>query len=100
MPPRWTSIASATARTTSRSEEHTSELQSQSNLVCRPLLEKKNALMPANDRLFARTRHWCAGRDHPGTRTTPLFHPPIPRYTLTAFISSQATVRHVQGQSP
>src|SRR5256886_10464738 len=27
---------------TSRSEEHTSELQSQSNLVCRLLLEKKN----------------------------------------------------------
>src|SRR2546430_12351156 len=30
-----------------RSEEHTSELQSQSNLVCRLLLEKKNKnLMP------------------------------------------------------
>src|SRR2546427_3711007 len=29
------------ARWTSRSEEHTSELQSQSNLVCRLLLEKK-----------------------------------------------------------
>src|SRR2546430_12721968 len=28
---------------TSRSEEHTSELQSQSNLVCRLLLEKKNS---------------------------------------------------------
>src|SRR2546430_9758218 len=28
----------------SRSEEHTSELQSQSNLVCRLLLEKKNRL--------------------------------------------------------
>src|SRR6266478_8578639 len=28
-------------RTTARSEEHTSELQSQSNLVCRLLLEKK-----------------------------------------------------------
>src|SRR2546430_9494999 len=27
-----------------RSEEHTSELQSQSNLVCRLLLEKKNCL--------------------------------------------------------
>src|SRR2546430_12424015 len=27
-----------------RSEEHTSELQSQSNLVCRLLLEKKNAV--------------------------------------------------------
>src|SRR5688572_31781192 len=29
----------------SRSEEHTSELQSQSNLVCRLLLEKKNTLI-------------------------------------------------------
>src|SRR2546430_8421771 len=29
------------AFTTTRSEEHTSELQSQSNLVCRLLLEKK-----------------------------------------------------------
>src|SRR2546430_3117660 len=28
--------------TSNRSEEHTSELQSQSNLVCRLLLEKKN----------------------------------------------------------
>src|SRR2546427_5214017 len=31
----------AATRTASRSEEHTSELQSQSNLVCRLLLEKK-----------------------------------------------------------
>src|SRR2546427_5882647 len=29
-----------------RSEEHTSELQSQSNLVCRLLLEKKKAVTP------------------------------------------------------
>src|SRR5256886_12508033 len=29
-------------RSAGRSEEHTSELQSQSNLVCRLLLEKKN----------------------------------------------------------
>src|SRR5688572_32169986 len=34
---RWLSFASP-----ARSEEHTSELQSQSNLVCRLLLEKKN----------------------------------------------------------
>src|SRR2546427_4604689 len=34
-------------RTTVRSEEHTSELQSQSNLVCRLLLEKKkNTTLP------------------------------------------------------
>src|SRR2546430_9131887 len=32
---------SACARRSRRSEEHTSELQSQSNLVCRLLLEKK-----------------------------------------------------------
>src|SRR2546430_6079428 len=31
-----------------RSEEHTSELQSQSNLVCRLLLEKKNKLLQLN----------------------------------------------------
>src|SRR5256886_5639280 len=30
-----------------RSEEHTSELQSQSNLVCRLLLEKKKSLSPS-----------------------------------------------------
>src|SRR2546427_6578485 len=34
-------MASLIARAASRSEEHTSELQSQSNLVCRLLLEKK-----------------------------------------------------------
>src|SRR2546430_5632962 len=36
-----------------RSEEHTSELQSQSNLVCRLLLEKKNTKLnsPAADKL-------------------------------------------------
>src|SRR2546430_12721567 len=32
----------STSLNTARSEEHTSELQSQSNLVCRLLLEKKN----------------------------------------------------------
>src|SRR5688572_31832389 len=33
-----------TTKIVSRSEEHTSELQSQSNLVCRLLLEKKKSL--------------------------------------------------------
>src|SRR2546430_13131392 len=33
-----------------RSEEHTSELQSQSNLVCRLLLEKKNKHCPLSRR--------------------------------------------------
>src|SRR5688572_32222751 len=39
-PPRTRRCADAAA-TPGRSEEHTSELQSQSNLVCRLLLEKK-----------------------------------------------------------
>src|SRR2546430_13124540 len=34
-------VGSVTAGSVARSEEHTSELQSQSNLVCRLLLEKK-----------------------------------------------------------
>src|ERR1019366_7481058 len=41
-----------------RSEEHTSELQSLTNLVCRLLLEKKNqqanASCPAHERVFSR----------------------------------------------
>src|SRR2546430_9228856 len=40
----WTNTAAAPY---TRSEEHTSELQSQSNLVCRLLLEKKK-----NNRLY------------------------------------------------
>src|SRR2546430_4466852 len=41
-----------------RSEEHTSELQSQSNLVCRLLLEKKNvdeAQLQVGEDLFLQT---------------------------------------------
>src|SRR2546427_8365806 len=37
----WTGNATTTRIYRERSEEHTSELQSQSNLVCRLLLEKK-----------------------------------------------------------
>src|SRR2546430_9761566 len=36
------SVIDTIVKPISRSEEHTSELQSQSNLVCRLLLEKKN----------------------------------------------------------
>src|SRR5438477_9871008 len=78
---RWISARSSSSSTTrmatgrsstrSRSEEHTSELQSHVNLVCRLLLEKKNPHQKASiglghdgrdrgddgsDRLFARDR--------------------------------------------
>src|SRR2546427_4245512 len=42
-------------RSLARSEEHTSELQSQSNLVCRLLLEKKKK--KTHDMKTARSRH-------------------------------------------
>src|SRR5688572_31637357 len=44
---RWAALQAHRSQLPSerpRSEEHTSELQSQSNLVCRLLLEKKNTL--------------------------------------------------------
>src|SRR2546427_9040785 len=40
-----------------RSEEHTSELQSQSNLVCRLLLEKKKKLPEADEQDSDRTEN-------------------------------------------
>src|SRR5207253_8662350 len=43
----WASGCCSTARVWSRSEEHTSELQSRGHLVCRLLLEKKNAILSA-----------------------------------------------------
>src|SRR5690606_39550788 len=42
-----------TARRVLRSEEHTSELQSRENLVCRLLLEKKNNNLYQNEREIA-----------------------------------------------
>src|SRR2546427_11623545 len=46
--PRCASISSRLRHRT-RSEEHTSELQSQSNLVCRLLLEKKKKNNPRKE---------------------------------------------------
>src|SRR2546430_12645051 len=44
-----------------RSEEHTSELQSQSNLVCRLLLEKKKHIPPTH-------RHWSKTHKQPAIK--------------------------------
>src|SRR2546430_8012131 len=49
-----------------RSEEHTSELQSQSNLVCRLLLEKKNQSLERRVVRAARQTRWLVRwADHP-----------------------------------
>src|SRR2546430_4250755 len=64
--PRARVEACAPAHGSSRSEEHTSELQSQSNLVCRLLLEKKKKkllIVPPHPLLMMTTSqmilHFC-----------------------------------------
>src|SRR5256885_11153699 len=46
-PKAVTTLISGCCKASARSEEHTSELQSPCNLVCRLLLEKKNSAPPA-----------------------------------------------------
>src|SRR2546430_10308160 len=72
---RWNSPAQARSsfaeKSCVRSEEHTSELQSQSNLVCRLLLEKKKeATRPPVPTLAHRCRKGrrTSRRDHPAHR--------------------------------
>src|SRR2546430_8876088 len=52
-------------RKVTRSEEHTSELQSQSNLVCRLLLEKKKK----NKKVFNVHDHHCDTSDNHNNNT-------------------------------
>src|SRR2546430_12053851 len=65
----------AFTKPTQRSEEHTSELQSQSNLVCRLLLEKKKKtneqdnLRSCNKDQFRRGAHGSKDFAGPGSRT-------------------------------
>src|SRR2546430_4046370 len=56
-------------RTSDRSEEHTSELQSQSNLVCRLLLEKKKSNISRSGRY--RRAQSTARRDSRSAATAP-----------------------------
>src|SRR5688572_31926454 len=66
-----------------RSEEHTSELQSQSNLVCRLLLEKKKFKASAMEAMISRSRFtrrslWLDDPPHLFLRPVPLRHVPDP----------------------
>src|SRR4051812_49888448 len=63
VPPCWKRLSPLR-----RSEEHTSELQSHVNLVCRLLLEKKKNKVPSKKRRTARARAGHAGDE---TRSTP-----------------------------
>src|SRR5690625_5986110 len=52
-----TSGSSVASNERSRSEEHTSELQSRSHLVCRLLLEKKKSVLELSTRLHTPPQH-------------------------------------------
>src|SRR2546430_4305108 len=54
-----------------RSEEHTSELQSQSNLVCRLLLEKKKTLLQGSQHFRIRAAKFSLDRYQLSCPTTP-----------------------------
>src|SRR4051795_6907143 len=56
-------MPSSGVQTCARSEEHTSELQSHSHLVCRLLLEKKKPLLTNEEKSVMNTTH-------PATRDT------------------------------
>src|SRR2546430_14593720 len=58
------SISAMASTLAKRSEEHTSELQSQSNLVCRLLLEKKKIVWSAGDLVDA--HEYCSTRTSSG----------------------------------
>src|SRR5256885_11657647 len=58
-------------RPRTRSEEHTSELQSPCNLVCRLLLEKKKKIIPPTRTIPPRKRQPPPARTHPSDRRTP-----------------------------
>src|SRR2546430_9078265 len=72
-----------------RSEEHTSELQSQSNLVCRLLLEKKNNHMLRDIEYI--TNHLPISLDRKTRCTNPL--PNSPRLAFIAAISGSHVVK-------
>src|SRR2546430_4319785 len=59
---RATALATSSAAIGWRSEEHTSELQSQSNLVCRLLLDKKNPALASDSPHWPQARRECAPR--------------------------------------
>src|SRR5256886_8374739 len=70
-----------------RSEEHTSELQSQSNLVCRLLLEKKKKSKPAH--IMADTGTGCCHRtDHTFRAQAPATPPGHTRQVVVCAFSS------------
>src|SRR2546430_7165979 len=87
--PRRCACATSRLKSSLRSEEHTSELQSQSNLVCRLLLEKKKT----TDRNSALLSTNCVrNQPHCHTRPTDLNTPVPGAAAMSSFLDSSPTL--------
>src|SRR2546430_9255343 len=74
--PQLPHMATVVSPSTKRSEEHTSELQSQSNLVCRLLLEKKKPHPSPRSEAYTATTHTLPSNT-PNSSSPHLPLPPI-----------------------
>src|SRR5256885_11502446 len=77
-----------------RSEEHTSELQSPCNLVCRLLLEKKNTCHRPGFHALPRVRAPVATRAAPPPAAPPPADPDAPSAPTTAPLPSPCPLSH------
>src|SRR2546430_4735838 len=84
------SSTSMPAEAMKRSEEHTSELQSQSNLVCRLLLEKKKTdnVSHCGSTCFADRDSLCRTADTPSSTYEQSSTRNVCRYRLSTFYQS------------
>src|SRR3989475_10839954 len=93
---KWARMSSRIfPETAIRSEEHTSELQSQSNLVCRLLLEKKTAVQTATRRVETASRLVNYLRARPRDFSPALLYRHIQSLTIpaTTYVTAQRVRR-------
>src|SRR2546430_3127430 len=90
----FATVGESTSQAISRSEEHTSELQSQSNLVCRLLLEKKKKKQAAHPPLPLPSRPAMTRRPTPVPLDCVAPHEPPPQPHCRAAHPPQLYARH------
>src|SRR5256886_4441602 len=88
--PSLPTSSGARLKNQTRSEEHTSELQSQSNLVCRLLLEKKKVFLGKETRFYdpIASIHGSERLSRLSTYTTNILNTPLKKSHGTATLCS------------
>src|SRR2546430_3730773 len=93
----WLTLMMTSASSVGRSEEHTSELQSQSNLVCRLLLEKKKKCF--SRRATAPWYSWTGFVVSKSYSTTPPCGPEHPNDSVRPSSSALTSPSHLRTHS-